>query len=56
MGIIFNTDGTTTRTEEVRDLQVELADKLENHNDFIKDHMTTLRNFRDKEHSFRKSS
>ena len=49
MGIIFNQDGTTTRTEEVRDLQTELADKLENHNDFIKDHMITLRNFRDKE-------
>ena len=49
MGIIFNTDGTTTRTEEVSDLQVELADKLENHNDFIKDHMISLRNFRDKE-------
>ena len=49
MGIIFNQDGTTTRTEEVRDLQTELADRLENHNDFIKDHMITLRNFRDKE-------
>ena len=49
MGIIFNADGTTTRTKEVRDLQTEFADKLENHNDFIKDHMTTLRNFRDKE-------
>ena len=49
MGIIFNQDGTTKRTEEVRDLQTELADRLVNHNDFIKDHMITLRNFRDKE-------
>jgi len=49
MGIIFNSDGTTTRTEEVRDLQDELAGRLENHNDFVRDHMITLRNFRDKE-------
>ncbi len=49
MGIIFNTDGTTTRTEEVRDLQAELANRLENHNDSVRDNMITLRNFRDKE-------
>jgi hypothetical protein len=49
MGIIFNADGTTTRTEEVLDLQTELADRLVNHNDFVRDHMITLRNFRDKE-------
>ena len=49
MGIIFNADGTTTRTEEVRDLQAELANRLENHNDSVRDNMITLRNFRDKE-------